>query len=86
MSHLYRMLYTDFHEKASLVKGDVATATTMRFGYPRVMLPSALSVSPLLVARCIMRSVLIPVTTDAAIFRAVSPQKRDQVCLRSRLV
>jgi hypothetical protein len=76
----------DFHEKASLVKGDVATATTMRFGYPRVMLPSALSVSPLLVARCIMRSVLIRVTTDAAIFRAVSPQKRDQVCLRSRLV
>jgi hypothetical protein len=26
--------YADFHEKASLVKADVAAATTVRFGYP----------------------------------------------------
>ena len=47
------MPYADFHEKASLVKADVATATTMRFAATRAMLPSALSVSPLLGARCI---------------------------------
>ncbi len=34
---------TNFHEKASLVKGDVATATTMRFAATRVMLPSAVN-------------------------------------------
>ena len=67
--------YADFHEKASLVKGDVATATTVRFSATRVMLPCVTLCEPASCGSVHYEIRLFGLLTDAAIFRAVSPQR-----------
>jgi hypothetical protein len=76
--------YADFHEKASLVKADVAAATTVRFGYP---------------CDASIRTVDEPASCGSVHYEirffgyyrrchlpsGLSGEKRDQVRLRSRL-